>query len=125
MIADINQQAAENTAKELGARATGVRVDVSDETQVQQSLQAAVSKFGKLDIVISNAGFQHIAPIWDFPLEQWKKMLDVHLTGSFLYTKHALREFQKSQIKGLVPAFPPSFSADSLNFFWLTQAKSS
>lgn len=99
MIADLNKQAAESTAASLGPRAAGVAVDVSVESQVQESIRAAVDKFGSLDIVISNAGFQFISPIVDFPLEQWKKMLDVHLTGSFLYTKHALRHYQQAQTK--------------------------
>jgi len=52
---------------------------------------AAVAAFGRLDVLVNNAGLQHVAPIVEFPEERWNYLLSVLLTGTFLCTKYALR----------------------------------
>jgi 3-hydroxybutyrate dehydrogenase len=94
VIADLALAAAEATATEftaLGHRALAVAMDVSDEKAVNDGVQAAISAFGKIDILVSNAGIQIVNPIEDFSFADWKKMLAIHLDGAFLTTKACLK----------------------------------
>jgi 3-hydroxybutyrate dehydrogenase len=97
-IADLDPQAAEATARKIdatGRSVMGVGMDVSDEEQVERGTAAVVEAFGRLDILISNAGIQIVAPIVDFEFAKWKKMLAIHLDGAFLTTRAALRQMYK------------------------------
>jgi 3-hydroxybutyrate dehydrogenase len=97
-IADLNLDAADATAKELdptGARAIGVGMDVSNEAEVDSGIAKVIEKFGALDILVSNAGIQIVAPIVDFEFAKWKKLLAIHLDGAFLTTRASLRQMYK------------------------------
>jgi glucose 1-dehydrogenase len=69
------------------------RADVSDEDQVKAMFQHTIERFGTVDILVNNAGIQRDAPFKEMTLEQWKKVMDVNLTGSFLCAREAVREF--------------------------------
>jgi len=93
-VADINAVAARTVAAELdgsGERALGIAVDVSDEAQVEMAMKSVTSTFGRIDILVSNAGIQIVAPLETFPFDDWKKVLAIHLDGAFLMTRAALR----------------------------------
>jgi len=93
-IADLNKDAADATALELdpsGTRAMGVAMDVVDEAQVDSGVDAVVAKFGAVDILVSNAGIQIVAPIEQFSFADWKKLLAIHLDGAFLTTRACLK----------------------------------
>jgi 3-hydroxybutyrate dehydrogenase len=97
-IADLNLEAADATAKELdptGERAIGVGMDVSNEAEVDAGIAKVIEKFGALDILVSNAGIQIVAPIVDFEFAKWKKLLAIHLDGAFLTTRASLRQMYK------------------------------
>ena len=97
-IADLNQQAADATAREIdphGQRAIGVAMDVSDEAQVEAGTSKVVEAFGVLDVLVSNAGIQIVAPVVEFEFAKWKKLLAIHLDGAFLTTRAALRQMYK------------------------------
>ena len=94
VIADLNKEAAEATAKELqalGAQAIGLAVDVTNEDQVNDSVEQTVKQFGGVDILVSNAGIQIVNPVQDFTFADWKKMLAIHLDGAFLTTRACLK----------------------------------
>ncbi|WP_017760355.1 3-hydroxybutyrate dehydrogenase [Pseudacidovorax intermedius] len=94
VIADLNKEAADATAAELkatGAQAIGVAVDVTDEQQVEASVEEAVKAFGGIDILVSNAGIQIVHPVEEFGFADWKKMLAIHLDGAFLTTRACLK----------------------------------
>jgi len=94
-VADLNLAAAERAAADLaasGARTVGIGVDVTDEAQVDAAFAAAVARFGGIDILVSNAGIQTVAPLLDFDFAAWKKLLAVHLDGAFLTTRAAMRD---------------------------------
>ncbi len=69
-----------------------LRVDVSSEAQVDAAMAAVVGAFGRIDVLVSNAGVQIVAPLEDFQFSDWKKMLAIHLDGAFLCTRAALRQ---------------------------------
>lgn len=73
-----------------GAEAIAVPLDVRDERQVEQAVGAAVDAFGRLDILINNAGVGFLMqPLTMTTQESWRTVIDVNLTGAFLCTKHA------------------------------------
>jgi len=99
-IADLNLEAAVATAAEIdptGRLAIGVGMDVSDEQQVDAGTAQVVSTLGRLDVLVSNAGIQIVAPIIDFEFAKWKKLLGIHLDGAFLTTRAALRQMYKQK----------------------------
>ena len=104
-IADINPQAADATAAAIngaGGRAMGVAMDVTDEHAVDAGTEAVVRAFGRLDVLISNAGVQIVNPIESFAFADWKKMLAIHLDGAFLTTRAALRHMYRDDRGGIV-----------------------
>src|SRR5690348_8165742 len=77
-IADLDQKAADATAREIdasGKRAIGVAMDVAAEDQVEAGIASVVKTFGALDVLVSNAGIQIVAPLVEFELAKWKKLL--------------------------------------------------
>jgi 3-hydroxybutyrate dehydrogenase len=94
-IADLDQRAADATARQIdssGKRAIGVAMDVSNEEQVDAGTAQVIKTFGKLDVLISNAGIQIVAPLVEFEFAKWKRLLAIHLDGAFLTTRAALRQ---------------------------------
>ena len=104
VVADLNQAGADATAQELGGagRALGVAMDVTDEAQVEAGMAAAISAFGRIDILVSNAGVQIVAPIDEFAFAKWKQLLAIHLDGAFLTTRAALRQMYKQGTGGSI-----------------------
>ena len=99
-IADLDRKAAEAAAREIdagGDRAIGVAMDVADERQVEAATAEVIEKFGALDVLVSNAGIQIVAPVVDFEFAKWKRMLSIHLDGAFLTTRAALRQMYKQK----------------------------
>jgi len=98
VIADLNQPAADATASELvkaGGQAIGVAMDVTDEAQVEAGMAKVVATFGGIDVLVSNAGIQTVAPIEEFEFSKWKQLLSIHLDGAFLTTRAAVRQMYK------------------------------
>jgi 3-hydroxybutyrate dehydrogenase len=104
-IADIDLNAADATAKELdstGRKCIVVSMDVANEQQVNDGIDKTVEVFGKIDILVSNAGIQTVAPIDQFEFAQWKQLISIHLDGAFLTTRAALRHMYKQGTGGSI-----------------------
>lgn len=98
VIADLALEAAKATADEItkaGGTAMAVAMNVTDETQVDKGVADAVNSYGGLDIMISNAGIQIISAVTELSLENWRKMLAIHLDGAFLTTRAAMKAMIK------------------------------
>jgi 3-hydroxybutyrate dehydrogenase len=98
VIADLNLEGANATAAEIektGAQAIGVAMDVTSEAEVETGMAKAVATFGGIDVLVSNAGIQIVAPVDEFEFTKWKLMLAIHLDGAFLATRAALRQMYK------------------------------
>jgi 3-hydroxybutyrate dehydrogenase len=106
VIADLNQAGADAAAAELNAggetRAVGVAMDVTSEAQVEAGMAQAIAAFGSIDILVSNAGIQIVAPVDQFDFAKWKLMLAIHLDGAFLTTRAALRHMYKQGTGGSI-----------------------
>ena len=66
-------------------------MDVTSEEQVEAGIAKVIAAFGRIDILVSNAGIQTIAPLDQFPFAKWKQLLAIHLDGAFLTTRAVLR----------------------------------
>ena len=104
-IADLDQKAADATAREIdstGKRAIGVAMDVTNEQQVDDGTAKVVETFGALDVLVSNAGIQIVAPLVDFEFAKWKRLMAIHLDGAFLTTRAALRQMYKQNSGSII-----------------------
>jgi len=81
------RDAAETIERELGVRSIGVRCDVRDEGEIAAVVDAATSELGGIDVLVNNSGTSWGAPAVDYPLDGWRKVIDVNLTGLFLFTQ--------------------------------------
>jgi 3-hydroxybutyrate dehydrogenase len=97
VVSDLNQKGAEAAAAEFKGpgKAIGLAMDVTSEAQVDAGIAKTVATFGRLDILVSNAGIQIVHPFDQYPFDEWKKMIAIHLDGAFLTTRAALREMYK------------------------------
>jgi glucose 1-dehydrogenase len=82
-----------------GNRALAVRADVSREQEVEAMFAQLVDAWGSVDILVNNAGLQRDAPLHEMTLEQWRLVLDVNLTGQFLCSRAAVREFLRRGVE--------------------------
>ena len=106
VIADLNLAASQATADEIRAKynvdSFAIQMDVTDENQVNQGVDATIAKYGQVDILISNAGIQIISPIVDFDFGKWKTLLDIHLNGTFLTSKACMKKMIEKKTGGRI-----------------------
>jgi len=82
-----------------GSHSVAAKADVSKEAEVQAMFALAKGEFGTVDILVNNAGLQVDAPFAEMSLGQWQKVIDVNLTGQFLCSREAVREFKARGVK--------------------------
>ena len=106
VVADLNREGAERTAGEIvaktGNRAIGVSVNVTDESQVAAMIDRTLDEFGRLDLLVSNAGILLAEAVDEFPADQWRAVIDVNLVGYFLCAKHAARVMKAQQSGSII-----------------------
>jgi 3-hydroxybutyrate dehydrogenase len=93
-IADVNLEgakAAVEVISQSGGKAMVLAMDVTSEADVDRGVKSIVDAYGSIDILVSNAGVQHIDPVVNLSLENWRRMLAIHLDGAFLTTRACLR----------------------------------
>jgi sorbitol-6-phosphate 2-dehydrogenase len=110
VVADLNEDTASDTAAAITrsleerasrGRAVAFHVDVTDEEQVAAMVDKTVEEFGRLDVVVSNAGILFAGEIDEFPAGRWRAVIEVNLVGYFLVAKHAAR-VMKPQRGGVI-----------------------
>jgi 3-hydroxybutyrate dehydrogenase len=103
VIADL--KGADEAAKAMdptGKNVIGVTMDVTNEQQVNDGIDKAAKTFGHIDILVSNAGIQIVAPVDQFEFAKWKLLMAVHVDGAFLTTKAALKYMYKQGTGGSI-----------------------
>ncbi len=94
-IADINMESARAAAGDIGGGAEGkalaLAMDVTNEAQVDLGVKQTVETFGSIDILVSNAGIQHIDPLVNLSFDDWRRVMAIHVDGAFLTTRACLR----------------------------------
>lgn len=105
VIADLNLKGAERVAADIMAQtnrqAIAVQVDVTNEDQVVAMVDGAMAEFGRIDILVSNAGILIAEAMDEFPTEKWRAVIEVNLVGYFLCAKHVAR-VMKAQRSGVI-----------------------
>ncbi|MHA0954091.1 3-hydroxybutyrate dehydrogenase [Enterobacter ludwigii] len=104
-VADIHLPAARDVVSIIhasGGEALAVSMDVSDEHETEAGTASLVSRFGSIDILVSNAGIQIVSPVHDYTLTDWRKMMAIHLDGAFLTTRTALKHMYAQQTGGCI-----------------------
>jgi 3-hydroxybutyrate dehydrogenase len=105
VIADLNLANAQKVAAsivESGGKAIAVSMDVTSEEAVNAGIERTVKELGSIDVLVSNAGIQIVAPVEAYEFADWKKMLAIHLDGAFLTTKAAIRHMYDSKRGGSI-----------------------
>lgn len=102
VVGDVVKERAEQTAAEIGEAALAVAADVADETSVTALVEAAISAYGRIDVLCNNAGIMDTMALpADTTAEQWERVLRVNLTGTFLVT-HAVLPHMLAQGGGAI-----------------------
>ena len=101
---------AEELEKKFGNKMLGVKTDISNKKQVKSMVKKVEKEFGKIDVLINNAAFNapadnkgsNFVSFEDYPLELWKKSIDVNLTGMFICSQEVIRLMIKEKVKGSI-----------------------
>jgi sorbitol-6-phosphate 2-dehydrogenase len=105
VVTDINLETAQRTAADIversDRRSLAIQVDVTNESQVEAMVRRTVDEFGRLDVLVSNAGVLVSGPVEEFDAEKWRFVMNVNLFGYFLCAKHACR-VMKGQQSGVI-----------------------
>ena len=100
---DRDEKLLAESAKALGAMTHTVRVDVSDETDVKLAFDETVRELGRVDVLVCSAGITGPnMPTWEYPLADWKQVLDINLTGVFLCNKTVTPHMRKNDYGRIV-----------------------
>ncbi len=100
-IFDVNQEEGARTVGELrpayGGKVIFFKVDITDEKNVEQSVKKIIDAEGRIDILVNNAGITRDNLILRMSLEDWKKVIDINLTGAFICSKHTVKYMVKNR----------------------------
>ncbi|BCB06040.1 3-hydroxybutyrate dehydrogenase [Bacillus sp. KH172YL63] len=114
VLTDLNAEGVEKAAEELkslGYEAIGLKADVTSEDDIKNMIDTAYKQYGRIDVLINNAGLQHVSPLEEFPTAKFELMINIMLTAPFIAIKHVLpimkeqkfgRIINVSSINGLV-----------------------
>ena len=98
VLSDIDEQAVMKAAAILNSKGfdcIGIKCDVTNEDEIKSVIEETVSHYGSLDVLINNAGMQHIAPLEEFPTEKYELLIRIMLIAPFIATKHAFPIMKK------------------------------
>ncbi|MGI8382988.1 3-hydroxybutyrate dehydrogenase [Robertmurraya sp. P23] len=98
VLTDVNEEvvvASANELRGLGFEAIGIKCDVTKEEEIIAAIDHVISHLGSIDVLINNAGLQHVSYIEDFPTERFELLIKVMLTAPFMLTKHVLPHMKK------------------------------
>jgi 3-oxoacyl-[acyl-carrier protein] reductase len=100
-IFDVNEEEGARTVGELQPAYDGkvifFKVDITDEKNVEQSIEKIIEAEGRIDILVNNAGITRDNLILRMSLEDWKKVIDINLTGAFICSKHTVKYMVKNR----------------------------
>jgi 3-hydroxybutyrate dehydrogenase len=93
VLTDLNEEGVKKAAEELkslGLEAIGLKADVTSEEDIKSMIETAHKEYGRVDVLINNAGLQHVSPIEEFPTAKFELMIKIMLTAPFIATKHVM-----------------------------------
>ncbi len=105
VVVDISQEECKQVLDEIeknGGEGLALKCDVTNEKEIEEMVKKTVEKFGKVDILINNAGICQFKPFLELTEEEWNKTLDINLKGYFLCAKAAAKEMVKQKSGAIV-----------------------
>ena len=105
VLSDINQEGLDEAVEELkdrGFDCLGIKCDVTSEEEVKAGIDKTVDHYGRIDVLINNAGIQHVAPIEEFPIEKFELLIKIMLTAPFIATKFAFPHMKKQKFGRII-----------------------
>jgi 3-hydroxybutyrate dehydrogenase len=105
VLSDINQEGLDEAVEELKGRGfdtIGIKCDVTSEVDVKAGIDKTVEHYGRIDVLINNAGIQHVAPIEEFPIEKFELLIKIMLTAPFIATKFAFPHMKKQKFGRII-----------------------
>lgn len=90
----------EEAVRRAGGEAIAVKVDVSSEADIKNLINSTVERYGRLDVMVNNAGIESTSPTHDLELDEWNRVIQVNLTGAFLGAREALKVMRQLHIQG-------------------------
>ncbi|MBS2968759.1 3-hydroxybutyrate dehydrogenase [Metabacillus sp. KIGAM252] len=105
IVSDLKAESAEKAAgqlREAGGVAISAVCDVTKEEHIAEAIETVMEKYGRLDILINNAGLQHVSPIEEFPTDRFEFLIKVMLTAPFIATKHAFPIMKKQKFGRII-----------------------
>lgn len=102
VIADINLDSAKAAAAGLGDNHMAVRMDVTDPDAVEAGVNTVIERYGRIDVLMSNAGVQIVRRVEEMPFEDWRKVMAINLDGSFLVSKAVLPHMYRQQSGSII-----------------------
>jgi NAD(P)-dependent dehydrogenase (short-subunit alcohol dehydrogenase family) len=103
IVADVNFEGAQQTASDIknnGGNALAAQVDVKDKAQVQSMVSEVVEHMGQIDVLVNNAGIFSRGPSTEVSEEDWDRMMDINVKGSFLCTQAVVKQMIEKKIPG-------------------------
>jgi NAD(P)-dependent dehydrogenase (short-subunit alcohol dehydrogenase family) len=104
-VIDIDGEAAEGAAKEINASgwtAAWHHADVSDAVSVRRAFDAAEERLGTVDVLVNNAGIYPTSPVFEMDEREWRRVIDVNLSGPFLCCREAVRRLAAKEVEGSI-----------------------
>lgn len=106
IVADINEDGTKLAAEEIvgkyGVKAIGLRMDVTDDFEVHTAMESIERDFGKLDILVANAGVLKAYELTEFPVSEWRQVIEVNLIGYMICAKHACQLMKKQKSGAII-----------------------
>jgi 3-oxoacyl-[acyl-carrier protein] reductase len=105
VISDVNEEESKSTAAEIakkGVETIGLKCDVSKSDQVAEMIKAVIGKFGRIDIVVNNAGITRDGLLMGMKEEDWDLVLNINLKGAFLVTREVIKPMMKERFGRII-----------------------
>ena len=106
IVTDINEEGVKATAEQLardhGVKTLGIRMDVTDDFQVHSTMEMIERDFGRLDVLVANAGILKAYRLTEFPVSEWRQVIEVNLVGYMICAKHACQIMQKQKSGAII-----------------------
>lgn len=105
IISDVNEEESKATAAEItkkGVEAIGLKCDVSKSDQVAELIKGGLTRFGRIDIVVNNAGITRDGLLMSIKEEDWDLVLNINLKGAFLVTREVIKPMMKERFGRII-----------------------
>ncbi len=95
-------QIAEKMAKEYGIKTMYSPANMLKPQEIKDMIEQAIETFGKIDVLVNNAGIQFVSPVEDFPEEKWNAIIAINLTSAFHTTKHVWKKMKEQKFGRII-----------------------